>query len=193
MLLNQLEELAQSDHYPFHMPGHKRMLDFPNPYAVDITEIEGFDNLHHAQGVIRDAQARAARLYGSKRAYYLVNGSTCGILAAISAAVPRGSRILIARNSHKAVYHAVYLRQLSAEYVYPVDTVSGIQGQITVQQIEEHLAENPSIQAVVITSPTYDGLVSDVASIAAAVHQHNMGSIRSSRKMQPASARTRSL
>jgi arginine/lysine/ornithine decarboxylase len=174
MLLEQLEALARSDCYPFHMPGHKRALDFPNPYALDITEIGGFDNLHHAQGVLREAQERAAHLYGAAQVYYLVNGSTCGILAAISAAVPRGSCILIARNCHRAVYHAVYLRQLRAEYLYPVHTATGIQGQVTPEQVREKLRENPDIRAVVITSPTYDGLVSDIAGIAKAAHEHGI-------------------
>jgi arginine/lysine/ornithine decarboxylase len=174
MLLDKLQTLAQSGQYPFHMPGHKRALDFPNPYAIDITEIGGFDNLHHAQGILQEAQERAAQMYGSKRAYYLVNGSTCGILAAISAAAPRGSRILVARNSHKAVYHAIYLRQLQAEYLYPVDTASGIQGQTTPQQVRKYLQENSGIRAVVITSPTYDGLVSDVAGIAAVAHEYDI-------------------
>jgi arginine/lysine/ornithine decarboxylase len=173
MLLEKLEELAESDIYPFHMPGHKRAMSFPNPYSVDITEIADFDNLHHAEGVIKKSQERAAGLYGSDKAYYLVNGSTCGILAAISAAALRGSSILIARNCHKAVYHALYLRQLKANYIYPKDTKSGIQGQIDPAQIESCLEENPLIKAIVITSPTYDGVVSDVEKIAEAAHRHN--------------------
>ena len=56
MLEEKLRELAQSNRYPFHMPGHKRMLDGTNPYAIDITEIEDFDNLHHAEGIIKDAE-----------------------------------------------------------------------------------------------------------------------------------------
>lgn len=172
LLEERLKELAKSNIYPFHMPGHKRAeLDFPDIYSIDITEIEGFDNLHHAEGILWEAQHRAAQLYGAKRTYYLVNGSTCGILAAVSAAVPRGGRILIARNSHKAVYNAVFLRQLSAEYVYPLDTSSGIQGQITPEQVERKLAESPDIKALVITSPTYDGIVSDIAGIAEVVHR----------------------
>jgi arginine/lysine/ornithine decarboxylase len=155
------------------MPGHKRLMDFPNPYSVDITEIEGFDNLHHAEGIISRSQERAARLYGSVRAYYLINGSTCGILAAVSAAVPRGSSVLIARNCHKAVYHAIYLRELKADYIYPEYMESGIQGKIDPAQIESRLDENPSVKAVVITSPTYDGVVSDVAEIADAAHRHD--------------------
>ncbi len=152
------------------MPGHKRRgsdigagLD---PYAIDITEIDNFDNLHHAEGIIKEAQAEAAALYGAKRAYFLINGSTCGILAAISAATKRGDKVLVARNCHKAVYHALYLRQLHPVFTYPEITRTGLQGQITEAQIRAVFDENPDIKAVVITSPTYDGVVSDVAAIA---------------------------
>ena len=119
MLEEKLRELAQSNRYPFHMPGHKRMLDGTNPYAIDITEIEDFDNLHHAEGIIKDAEDAAAKMYGAKKAYYLVNGSTCGILAAISASVKRGGKILVARNCHKSVYHAIELLGLDPVYIYP--------------------------------------------------------------------------
>ena len=95
-LIDDLEEYAQSDYYPFHMPGHKRKsLAFPNPYEIDITEIDGFDNLHHATGIIKEAEVRGAELYHSKRCFFLVNGSTCGLLAAISAATRRGDLSLI--------------------------------------------------------------------------------------------------
>ena len=175
MLEQKLQELGNSDIYPFHMPGHKRTrFPFANPYTIDITEIEGFDNLHHAQDLLKDAQQQAADLYGSKRAYYLVNGSTCGLLAAISAAVPRGGKILVARNCHKAVYHAIYLRQLAPVYLYPVKTRCGIQGQILYQQVSDALREEPEIAAVVITSPTYDGVESDIKGIAEVVHAHGL-------------------
>lgn len=177
MLERKLKQLAKNQLiYPFHMPGHKRRWQkgFPDPFSIDITEIEGFDNLHHAEGVLRQEQERAAALFDSKRCYYLVNGSTCGILAAVSAAVPRGAKILIARNCHKAVYHACYIRQLAPVYVYPVNTRSGLQGQVTVQDIERQLDLHPDVCALVITSPTYDGLVSDVAAIAEAVHRRGI-------------------
>ena len=90
-LYTALREYTESDAYPFHMPGHKRqVLEFANPFSIDITEIDGFDNLHHPEGILLRAQQRAAELYGADRTYYLVNGSTCGILSAISAAVDRG-------------------------------------------------------------------------------------------------------
>ena len=175
MLEQKLNELEQSDIYPFHMPGHKRaFLPFANPYAIDITEIEGFDNLHHATGILQEAQQKAADLYGAQKTYYLVNGSTCGLLAAISAAVPRGGKILVARNCHKAVYHAMYLRQLVPVYIYPEDTACGIQGQVTPQMVRKQLEQTPDIRAVVITSPTYDGVVSDIQSIADIVHAYGI-------------------
>ncbi|MDE6980835.1 MAG: ornithine decarboxylase, partial [Lachnospiraceae bacterium] len=68
MLDEKLKWYGESDFYPFHMPGHKRaVMDFPNPYQIDITEIEGFDNLHHSEGILQKAQMRAAKLYGSQK------------------------------------------------------------------------------------------------------------------------------
>lgn len=158
---------------PFHMPGHKRRaLPFPNPYTIDITEIDGFDNLHHAEGLIREAEERAAKLYGADRSYYLVNGSTCGLLAAICAAVRRGDKVLAARNCHKAVYHAISMQGLAAEFLYPAITRGDLQGQITAAQVEEALTKHPDIAVVILTSPTYEGIVSDVAAIAACCHAH---------------------
>lgn len=175
MLDQKLIEYTQSNIYPFHMPGHKRRpIDFPNPYTIDITEIDGFDNLHHAEEILRDAQQRAAELYGAKRSFYLVNGSTCGLLAAICAAAPKKSRILVARNSHKAVYHGIFLNEYDAVYLYPEVADIGIQGQITADAVEEKLTLYPDIAAVVITSPTYDGVVSDIRSIAETVHRRGI-------------------
>ncbi len=105
--------------------GRGRKLEFPNPFAVDITEIEGFDNLHHPEGILRESMGWAAGVYGADRTYYLVNGSSSGILAAISAAVGHGGRILAARNCHKSVYHAVYLNRMKSVYLYP-QTVPGL-------------------------------------------------------------------
>lgn len=166
---------SNTDTYPFHMPGHKRMADgFPNPFGIDITEIDGFDNLHHATGLLKEAQMRAAELYGSKECFYLVNGSTCGLLAAICAATKKRDKILVARNSHKAVYHALFINELQAEYLYPIITRNDIQGEITPAQVEAALYHHPDITAVVITSPTYEGIVSDIAGIAQVAHTHSL-------------------
>lgn len=171
----RLKKYAKSDVYPFHMPGHKRqMKPMMNPYEIDITEIDGFDNLHNAQGIIKEAQERAAKLWGAKHTHFLVNGSTCGILSAISAAVKKHGTILMARNCHKAAYHAAYLRELNISYLYPVFTEYGIQGLIPPEDVREELKKNPEIEAVIVTSPTYDGITSDINAIAKIAHEYSV-------------------
>ena len=177
-LYKKLESYGQSDYYPFHMPGHKRNRassadDFL--FERDITEISGFDNLHHAEGILKEAQEYAAQIYGTKKCFFSVNGSTAALLAAVSASVNKGGKILVARNCHKAVYHAIYLRDLEATYIYPhEDPKLGINGGISPSCVEMYLAENPEIEAVLITSPTYDGIVSDVAKIAEVAHHYGV-------------------
>ena len=169
-----LYEYSEKDYYPFHMPGHKREFcpeTLKNPYKVDITEIDGFDNLHHAEGILLEAQRRAASLYGASESWYLVNGSTAGILSAVSACTSRGGEILMARNCHKAAYHAAYLRGLKTHYLFPqADRIVGLNGGISPEDVTDMLEMHSGIQAILITSPTYDGVVSDVKKIAEAAH-----------------------
>ena len=82
-----------------HMPGHKRQtMGNWNCEAIDITEITGFDNLHHAEGILLKAQQRAAQTFGADESFFLVNGSTAGLLAAVCGTVKKGGRLLMARN-----------------------------------------------------------------------------------------------
>lgn len=175
-LYQKLKQYSVSEAYPFHMPGHKRRIGaIPEARNIDITEIDGFDNLHHAEKILKEAQERAARLYGSEETYYLINGSTCGLLSAVFACTNQRGKILMARNCHKAVYHAAELRELQTIYLYPkIQTVSDgniqMNGVINPQEVRQALAEDHTIEAVLITSPTYEGVVSDVEKIAEIVH-----------------------
>lgn len=177
-LYEGLRAYAGSDYYGFHMPGHKRRMgNFDNPFFLDITEIDGFDDLHHPEkgGILTKAQERAARLYGSEETHFLVNGSTAGILSAISACTKRGGRILAARNCHRSVYHGIALGNLSASYVYPQQEQDlWINGSIYPQDVEKALKNCPEIQAVIVTSPTYDGICSDVEEIARIAHRRGI-------------------
>ena len=177
-LYRALEIYSQEDYYPFHMPGHKRNSGTVNtdlPFDRDITEIEGFDNLHHPEGILKKAQETAAAIYGTKECYYSVNGSTAALLAAVSAAVPQNGQILVARNCHKAVYHALYLRNLVPTYIYPqMDSKWWINGGISPDKVERALAANSEIKAVLLTSPTYDGVVSDIEKIAEIAHRYEI-------------------
>lgn len=177
-LYHKLVEYSKDNYYPMHMPGHKRNTDriaMVNPYSIDITEIDGFDNLHHAEGILKDGMERAARLYGSEHTDYLINGSTVGILAGISACTNKGDTILVARNSHKAVYNAIYINELVPIYIYPqLEQEFGINGGLNPENIESLLMENPEVKLLVITSPTYEGVISDIKSIANIAHNYGV-------------------
>lgn len=187
-LLGKLEAYGKSDYYPFHMPGHKRQEiqdgrsgPFPDPYSIDITEIEGFDNLHHPEGILKNSMEQAARIYGADKTYYLVNGSTCGILSAVCGTTTTGGRILIARNCHKSAYNGLILNRLEPVYLYPeILPEYGIAGGIRTEAVrqalekERHSINGFRIQAVLLVSPTYEGIVSDIGMIAKIVHEYGI-------------------
>lgn len=221
-LYEKLSSYVESDYYGFHMPGHKRNRNVTGvslPYGIDITEIEGFDDLHHAKGFLKQAQERAAEVFHGEETCFLINGSTVGILSAVLGCTQRGDKILMARNCHKSVYHAVYMNELEAEYLYPVfdwelngevrpedvqrileeERIIAEKGKRTNSEKEKRVnserekrtdsemkkrvnsekktrisSEKEKIRAVVITSPTYDGVVSDVARIAEIVHAYGI-------------------
>lgn len=173
-LFEKLALYGASDIYPYHMPGHKRNACGSLPqdlYKMDITEIEGFDNLHRPEGILRELQNRAAVLCGAEESFYLVNGSTGGILSAVSAALPPGGHILMSRNCHKSVYHAAYLRNLKISYLYPkVLEEFDIFEAVTPEQVRAALEREPDIGAVLVVSPTYEGRIADIRGIAREAH-----------------------
>ena len=171
-IANALKTYHESDVYPFHMPGHKQhSIGDWMKVEYDITEIDGFDNLHQPTGILQAAQQEAACIYGAKKSFYLVNGSTCGILASLWAVQELGEEIILGRNCHKSVYHGCELARYRTHYIYPSLTTLGIDGGITPQQVEKEMEEHPNAKIVFLTSPTYDGVVSDIETIADIVHE----------------------
>ena len=170
-LYDTLIEYGKSDYVPLHMPGHKRkVIEFANPYSFDITEIDGFDNLHHAEGILKEAQKHAAIVCQSDETHFLVNGSSGGILSAVFSATKQNGELIMARNCHKAVYHAAELRQLKTHFIYPEMLAEGILGGISVEMVEEAMEQHPEAKTLILTSPTYDGVVSDIKGIVKAAH-----------------------
>ena len=176
MLYDKLKSYKDSGIYPFHMPGHKRndiLNDGLIPYGIDLTEIEGFDNLHNACGCIREIEKKAEMLYRVNRAFLLVNGSTGGILSSIRAMTNFGDKIIVSRNCHKSVYNAIELCGLNPEYILPeYDENNGVFTSVSPHKLEELLRENPDTKLVIVTSPTYEGVVSDIKAIADICHKN---------------------
>lgn len=185
----RLREYCNQDYYPWHMPGHKRQrieavaANEPETgdgslhgtgfgFSLDVTEVPGLDNLHVPEGVLAESLAQLPAAYGSLKSYYLVNGSTAGILAAVSAVCNRGDTIIMSRNCHKAVYNIVALLELTPVYLYPeMLEPYGICGSIMPEQVEQALQAHPEAKAVIFPSPTYEGILSDVRSISRIVHK----------------------
>lgn len=172
-LLERLE--AHEGYLSLHMPGHKEN-EALAPYLkalgarLDITELPEFDDLHDPTGILKEGMEKAARLWGARRSFFQVNGSTGGLLAAIRAATRRGDRILMARHCHKAIYHAAELCGLEPVFLMP-PVVEGISASITPEMVREALRAHPDCRLLVYPSPTYDGVLSDTAGICAAAHE----------------------
>lgn len=144
-----------------------------DPVTIDVTEVSVTDNLQSPSGIIYDAQVKAAEILGSDKSYLLANGATGGVIAAILSAVPCGGRLVMARNSHMSAYSALTFGGLHPTYVYPKMTDYAIAGSISPSCIEEAFKKTPEAHAVFITSPTYEGIVSDIEAIAKVAHTHN--------------------
>lgn len=164
--------------YPMHMPGHKRNFSIVGETPlkeIDVTEVEGTDDLHDPEGIILKSMEKTAELYGSYFCRYVVNGSTCGILSAIYAFTERGDRVLVARNCHKSVYNAINICGLLPVYVTPeYDGEFSINGSISPALVEKALNEYPDIKLCVLTSPTYEGVVSNISAISKILHKKNI-------------------
>jgi len=177
-LYKELIKYSQSDVYPFHMPGGKRSPQWQKtglPYQYDISEVEGFDDLHHGTGLIKELEERASKVYGSDETALLVNGSTSGLLSGIMACTNKGEKVLMGRGSHKSIYHGIFLNELEAVYLYPdYDKAKEIPLEISPEEVRKALERDAQIKAVIVTSPTYDGVVSEVEEIARVVHERGI-------------------
>ena len=176
-LYQKLEKYSKKDIVPLHMPGHKRntkMLGTQLPYNIDITEIDGFDDLHHADGIIKNIQEKAQKIYNAKKSFLLINGTTCGILAGIRSFVKKNDKVLVARNCHKSVYHAIELNELKPIYVMPKTNEDGINLGITPKEVKNKIKENPDVKLVVLTSPTYEGIISNIKEIVKICHENKI-------------------
>lgn len=168
------KEYSGKNIYPMHMPGHKQnnKLSSDFPYAFDVTEVGGFDDLHKPDGVLKLLNENIARLFGARQSFVLVNGSTSGVLAGIRTISASGDKILIAGNCHKSVMNAIELCNLEPIIIYPEALSSPeIFGSVQPSEIRKALKSNSDIKVVVITSPTYEGVISDISEIAEAVHE----------------------
>lgn len=158
------------------MPGHKRNKKFvpENLLDLDITEISEFDNLHKAEGIIKQSEDMTAKLIGADNSFFLINGSSAGIIASILTVCRPNDKIIVARNCHKSVYTGLILSQALPIYIMPEITPYGICGGISPSSLEHILKQHSDAKAIIITSPTYEGFCSNIENLAAIAHKRKI-------------------
>lgn len=173
-IYNKLKEYLNEKPLKFHMPGHKGKcseLDDICSADIDLTEIDGLDDLHSPEGCIKEAQELAASAYGVRKTFFLVNGSTGGILSAVMTVCPHGSRIIVNRDCHKSVVNAIILSGAEPVYINPqYDNDFNIPLGISYDDVRNAVETNGEITAVLLTTPNYYGVCTDIKEIAEYLH-----------------------
>ncbi|HEY9697110.1 MAG TPA: aminotransferase class I/II-fold pyridoxal phosphate-dependent enzyme [Trichocoleus sp.] len=183
-LLNTLQTAATQMRAAFHTPGHKRGQGTPDllkdwlgaaVFQADLPELPELDNLFNPEGVIQAAQILAAEAFGAEQSWFLANGSTCGIEAAVLAVCNPGDKIVLPRNVHQSAISALILSGAIPVFVEPADDPKwGIAHTVTPAAVEAALAQHPDSKAVMLVSPTYYGVCADVRTIAQITHSHHI-------------------
>ena len=183
-ILDKLEELRDDNLVSFHVPGHKMGKIFQklgyknilqNLYTLDTTEIDGTDNLHNAKEIIKYSQERAARVFNSDRVIYLVNGTTCGIEAAIMAVCPPKSKLIMNRDCHQSVINACILGDIEPIYIQSkVCKKTNIIMGVDIEYVKSVIDNNLDSKAIVLTYPTYYGCTYDLEKICDYAHSKGM-------------------
>ena len=181
-LAEKLRKYTASGIYPMHMPGHKRNVPICikdllcDIYSIDVTEVEGTDNLHQAEGIILQAMQYAAKVYGARDTFFLVNGSSGGILSAMHCCSRKKKKVLMSPGAHISAYHGLELLGLEpifvdTEYFEDIGITAGLNPEKVMEKIREQKDE---FAFVYITSPTYEGVILQVREIADIAHAHHI-------------------
>ncbi len=183
-LCQALSDMAQQSSAAFHTPGHRRGRGLPTVLLeqlgtalgkLDLPELPGLDNLFAPESVIQEAQNLAAALFGAEQTWFLTNGSTCGITAAILATCGPGDYIIVPRNSHTSVISGLILSGAMPILLQPAfDPVLNLVHCLAPDAIQLALAQFPQTKAVLVVYPTYEGVCGDIARIAALVHEYGI-------------------
>lgn len=145
-----------------------------NIFTIDITETNITDDLHCPTGAIKEAQELAADLWKTDYTFFLVNGSTCGNQAMLLSAVGPKEKVIVAANSHRSINNALILNGAEPVYIMPeFEPEWGIHGGINPAEAEKLFALHPECKAMIVTSPTYYGIISDIGALAEICHRHN--------------------
>ncbi len=181
-LMTALQAACRRQHAAFYVPGHKRGRGSPqlllqafgrSVFSADLPELPELDDLFAPEGVILEAQALAANAFGADQTWFLTNGSSCGVMAAILAVCNPGDHIVLPRNCHRSVFSGLILSGAIPIFIEPECGPEFAFG-VAPQRLEQALATYSPVKAVLVTSPTYEGVCVDIDAIATLTHRHGL-------------------
>lgn len=180
-LVEALREYSHKAPAYFCIPGHRFGRGISSELTAengndflrfDVTEVTSLDDLHQPSGVIKEAQGLMAQLFRVRKSFFLVNGTTCGNEAMVLSTVREGDKIIVPRNMHKSVLSGLVLSGATPVYVCPEWIPNwNIWGGCTPIKVQELIAEQPDIKGVLMVSPSYYGIVDNVAEISRICHE----------------------
>jgi arginine decarboxylase len=183
-IIDALEAWIATPHAAFYTPGHKRGVGMnsslidrwgANVFQWDLPELPGLDNLHAPTGIIAAAQALAAEAFGAQQTWFLVNGSTAGVIAAILATCGMGEKIILPRNIHSSAIAGIIHAGAVPIFIEPeYDRELDLAHSITPAAVKFALEQHPEAKAVMVVYPTYYGVCGDLAAIAEIVHSYQI-------------------
>jgi arginine/lysine/ornithine decarboxylase len=183
-ILNTLHRLAVTKNAAFYAPGHKKGRAIPGNlsdllgnkvFRADLPELPELDNLFAPEGVIKEAQTLAAKTFSADQTWFLVNGSTCGIVAAILATCHAGEKIILPRNIHRSAIAGLIVSGAIPIFIDPeYDRATRLAYNINPEAVAKTLQKHPDAKAVMVLHPTYQGVCSDLGEIADVTHAHNI-------------------
>ncbi|ABW27641.1 aminotransferase class I/II-fold pyridoxal phosphate-dependent enzyme [Acaryochloris marina] len=183
-LWQALQDSAHSNQIAFHTPGHKRGRGLPAAIlqhfgsalgSADLPELPELDNLFAPEAAILEAQVLAAQLFGAEQTWFLTNGSTCGILAALLTVCGPGAQIIVPRNLHTSVISGLVLSGAVPIFVQPtLDSQLNLAHSLSVQDVQLAFETYPQTKAIFLIHPTYEGVCGDVSAIATFAHDHDI-------------------
>ncbi|MBQ4645715.1 MAG: aminotransferase class I/II-fold pyridoxal phosphate-dependent enzyme [Candidatus Gastranaerophilales bacterium] len=168
----------KTDKILFTTPSHSQKPMFntsiSNMYNIDYSEVNGFDNLSNPKSSIFYAQAKASEIMNAKQTFFITQGATTAILSAMKALINPGDKVLVARNCHKSVFNGLILTAGIVDWFIPeTDENWGIYTHIDCEKLESTFNLN-QYKAFIMTSPTYEGINSDIEKIAKLCKKFNI-------------------
>lgn len=178
-IFDAMKQFYSQQNHSLHVPGHKHgsLSQLPPVFRevmrFDLTELNGLDDLHHPEEAIKEAEELLAQTYGAEKSFFLINGSTVGNLAMIYAVCRPGDRVIVQRNAHKSIFHGLELAGALPIYVAPEwEEQTKTAGHVSFGTIKEAIHTYPDAKAVILTHPTYYGVVSiELKAISDLCHQ----------------------